>query len=297
MSGRRARLCWLVLFVGVFVAAAPVCHFYVKAHLRYRALSRLQRNGVLIRFASNSGRSSVQQWSISTQIEAIEIDGRKLACEGDLSWVDSAEHIEISNCSKSIPIMELISSTKNVKGLTISNCTIDGDDFMNIRKFRGLTRLRIAQSSVGDGYLVFREFPGLQVVSLSGPLVSNEYLAQIASKSNINTVSLIDTAVDSDGMASIGQVKHLTFLRLKSNAIQGNGLRHLTPLGSLAIVDLDGSDIDDDGVMAVRDMTSIRSLTLTGTRVTAEGVSKLKAAMPDCEVRSGVGSNPKLGSP
>lgn len=297
MSGKRARLCWLVLFVGVFVAAAPVCHFYVKAHLRYRALSRLQRNGVLIRFANNSGRSSVRQWYMPPEIEAIEIDGRKLAGEGDLSWIDSAENIEISNLSKSSSLIEMLSSIKNVKRLTIVSSTIDGDDFMNIRKFRGLTVLRIAQSSIGDGYLVLREFPGLQVVSLSGPLVSNEYLAQIASNSKINTVSLIDTAVDSDGMATIGQMKNLSFLRLKSSTIQGNGLRRLTPLGSLAIVDLDGSNIDDDDVMAVRDMTTIRSLTLTGTRVTAEGVSKLKGAMPNCEVRSGVGSNPKVGSP
>ena len=66
------------------------------------------------------------------------------------------------------------------------------------------------------------------------------------------------------------------------------GLPKLRPLVNLEFLHLGRTPVTDAGIENLFGLNKLKRLEVTNTKVTGQGAEKLRKALPDCEVLSGV---------
>ena len=76
-------------------------------------------------------------------------------------------------------------------------------------------------------------------------------------------------------------------LQLDGTGITTEGLENLSKLSTLEVLSLDDTSIGDEAEPYLMRMKGLRVLSLAGSRVSAASIAKLRAALADCEIRTG----------
>ena len=85
------------------------------------------------------------------------------------------------------------------------------------------------------------------------------------------------------GLAHIVGLKHLTDLSLRDTKITDAGLVRLVGL-PLTKFDLAYTAVTDAGVVHLMQMRNLKELNLIDTNLSCEGVSRLRSALPQCDI-------------
>lgn len=177
--------------------------------------------------------------------------------------------------------IEAVYVPKNV--LTPANC----ESFaVALGKLTRIYEVNAAQVPKSCGALLHRLPPNsrLQYVTLTGPGVTDETLADLAACKRLTSLSLVGCRVSDDGLRHLAGLRGLRSLALRGALLSGSGLRHLQPLTGLNSLDLAKTSIDDEQVSELANLSALVSLDLRGTRVTVGGVQKLQRALPRCQI-------------
>jgi len=119
--------------------------------------------------------------------------------------------------------------------------------------------------------------------------ISNERLeALLGAKNHITWLDLSDTDLSDDGLKAIGQLSNLTKLNVNRTKITDAGIDAISNLERLITLNLYGTSISDQGLEKLTDLKTLESLYLWQTQTTEEGIEKLRAALPNCEIVTGI---------
>ena len=103
----------------------------------------------------------------------------------------------------------------------------------------------------------------------------------------LRQLSLYGTQVTDAGLVHLKDLRPLEALDLTNTQVTDAGLVHVKEVKSLRRLDLVNTRVTDAGLVhlaALRDRFPLE-LNLRGTRATAAGVEKLRAALPDADIR------------
>ncbi len=86
-------------------------------------------------------------------------------------------------------------------------------------------------------------------------------------------------------LKGIGAFKALEELYLWRTKVTDAGLKHLAGLKALQTLDLSDTKVTDAGLKHLAGLKALKELGLEDTKVTDAGVSRLKRALPNCDIR------------
>ena len=95
-----------------------------------------------------------------------------------------------------------------------------------------------------------------------------------------------------DGLRRLGDFPGLVSLNVNCPSITNDGLEYIGRKKSLTMLNLVGTSINDDGLKHLAELDNLVVLWLNNTEVSEEGVKKLRAALPNCDIRFGSGPGP-----
>jgi len=87
-----------------------------------------------------------------------------------------------------------------------------------------------------------------------------------------------------DGIRPVATLTQLRRLDLWCSQITDEALPHLAGLRQLRTLDLYSTQVTDEGLKHLHGLKSLEELKLRGTNVTQQGASRLRKALPNCEI-------------
>lgn len=187
--------------------------------------------------------------------------------------------------------IEVLKSLPALEGLTIFDGVTD-EDLRRISLLENLTQLTVQTSDVtDDGLAHLGKMKKLTVVVLfKCPKITDKGIEHLSGLTNVDNL-LLD---NNDGLTSraLVHLRPLTkLIRLEIDGIQVIDNDHFACLAefkSLEHLSVCSSRLTDEGLTYLTGLTKLKLLIVERTAVTPEGARKLKAALPDVNIR-GVG--------
>ena len=126
----------------------------------------------------------------------------------------------------------------------------------------------------------------LRWLCLDDTRITDAGLVYLDGLSELQQLDLAYMAVTDDGLKHLAPLSRLANLDLSGTEISGVGLQYLSGLVNLQHLDLSRSMVNDEGLDRVGRLRSLRRVSLAGAiQISDEGVSKLKKALPNCEIQ------------
>jgi len=130
-------------------------------------------------------------------------------------------------------------------------------------------------------------------LSLLGAKVTDDTLGTLAGlRRSLVWLNLTRTGVTDAGLQAVGQQTRLKRLHLARTGVGDAGLAHLKGLNGLTYLNLYGTNVTDAGLAHLAGMKDLKKLYVWQTKVTPEGAAKLKAALPELIIDTGVYAKP-----
>ena len=127
---------------------------------------------------------------------------------------------------------------------------------------------------------------------LAGMQATDAAVAPVKSLKKVIILDLGHTAVTDAALANVAGMTELTKLHLEQTKISDRGLSSLKGLKNLEYLNLYGTGITDAGLDQLTGLSKMKSLYVWQTKVTPAGVEKLKKALPQLEIVTGLGTTP-----
>lgn len=174
-----------------------------------------------------------------------------------------------------------------LRWLELSETQLGDDGLKHLRQVRRLADLWLNQTDVTDAGLAhLAGMQSLNLLHLRKTAIGDAGLKHLASLRNLSRLQLDGTRVTDEGTKSLAECRALTGLWLANTAVTDAGLERLKTLPQLAEFGLAKTAVTDVGLTHLAAMRSLRVVDLTGTAVTPEGLRLLKAALPNCQIKS-----------
>lgn len=87
------------------------------------------------------------------------------------------------------------------------------------------------------------------------------------------------------GLAQLASLKRITWLDLHGTGVTDAGMEHVAKLTTLRRLDLSGTKVGDAGAALLAPLAELDSLDLTDTNVSDQGVARIRAALPNLEIK------------
>jgi serine/threonine protein kinase len=134
--------------------------------------------------------------------------------------------------------------------------------------------------AIYDGEAYFLQFdPRANDEDLTG-------LDALADLQQLHTISVEQgTDLTATSYSRLGRFRHLSVLNLDGSSVDDSAMEFFVGLAALTSLSLCGCQrVTDEGLIHLYDLTNLKTLNLEGTKVTQKGVSRLRQALPKCEV-------------
>lgn len=193
-----------------------------------------------------------------------------------------------------VETIEQIARIPSLKELNLSFSDVTDEVLMPIRKLRSLQSLNLMFSdATGRSIRTVSTLPNLTYLRLTACKVTDQDLDALSEMPQLAGLFLGRTQVTDAGMPQIGKLTQLIDLELSSCAITDNGLRSLGHMEHIQILDLsltvryelDGkSQFTDASVEYLSTLQTLIVLRIGDSQLTKDGISRLRDALPKCEV-------------
>jgi Leucine-rich repeat (LRR) protein len=169
--------------------------------------------------------------------------------------------------------LEMLEGVPSLEWLDIGWAEVTDTGLDHLAALSNLKWLTMGGNKLTDASLQFlRQMPQLEYLDIGG---------QQRTDSGLWSVLLSET-----GMQSIASVTGLRELRMEGRNVTGRGLELLKPLAKLERLDLQGCKrLRPDAADVLASMKQLKVVDLKDSSLTAEAVEKIRAALPNCEVR------------
>jgi Leucine-rich repeat (LRR) protein len=169
--------------------------------------------------------------------------------------------------------LEFLAGVPTLEWLDVGWAEITDTGLEHLTALTNLKWLTFGGNKLTDTALGFlRQMPQLEYLDIGGQQRTDSGLWSL----------LLSEA----GMQSIATVTELRELRLEGRNVSGRGLELLKPLAKLERLDLQGCKrLRDDAATVLASMKQLKVLDLKDSSLSAEAVAKIRAALPQAEVR------------
>ena len=168
--------------------------------------------------------------------------------------------------------LEFLSSVPTLEWLDIGWAQITDTGLDHLAPLTNLRWLTMGGNKLTDTSLQFlRQMPQIEYLDVGR-----------AQRTDSGLWSLLLTDA---GVQAIASVTELRELRLAGTAIPSRALEALKPLPKLARLNLQGCRrVRDDAVAVLAGFKQLRALDVKDSGLSEQGVTKLRAALPDCQI-------------
>jgi Leucine-rich repeat (LRR) protein len=240
---------------------------------RYAAMPDLRRLDLSLTRLSDRGLRALKS---APAIEDLNLYFAEQITDEGASVVRNWKHLKSLNLRGTKitdNTLELLAGVPTLESLDIGWAQITDTGLEHLTALINLRRLTFGGNKLTDTALGFlRQMPQLEYLDIGG---------QQRTDSGLWSLTLTDA-----GMQSIGLVTELRELRVEGRNLTARGLASLKPLAKLERLNLQGCKrVRDDAVPVLSSMQQLRVLDLKDSGISEPAVAKLRAALPQCEVR------------
>ncbi|MBA4191814.1 MAG: hypothetical protein C0467_27865 [Planctomycetaceae bacterium] len=182
-------------------------------------------------------------------------------------------------------------SLRQLVDLDIESTQITDAGLASVAGLSKLEFLRLSDTRVTDegvGHLL--QLSRLRVLQLDRTGLTDIGIAQLATMKKLELLWVAQCGGVTDrGLSFLGKMKNLEALDVSKTAVTDAGIAFLKGMPKMTTLYLgDCVGITDAGVEHLVSMPRLGEVDLTGTSVTTAGLARLRDALPDCRVGSGL---------
>lgn len=134
--------------------------------------------------------------------------------------------------------------------------------------------------------MAIRELRSIRYLELAAcESVDDRVLAQLCKLPHLYDLSLNSASITDDALRYVSHFNDLEWLDLTATQINGSGFKHLNELPRLSALSLYATAVDDQHLDELAELRTLEVLYLGKTHVTTAGVTRLREALPNCEIR------------
>ena len=150
-------------------------------------------------------------------------------------------------------------------------------------EYRGAARPpgpRWLRRMVGDDF-----FTAVAGIEIETDRVSGDTLGAVATLPHLRTLLVNAEGVDDRGLLRLSEAVELEQFSFRSTRVTDAGLAQLAVLKQLTSLVIDAPRVTDVGLIPLEELPNLTKVELISTDVTTAGVDRLRAALPNCDVR------------
>ncbi|MDC0142973.1 hypothetical protein OAK45_00410 [Verrucomicrobia bacterium] len=119
-----------------------------------------------------------------------------------------------------------------------------------------------------------------------GKQITDEGLETISNMKHIVWLSLSSSQITDKGLKTISERDNLRSLSFRRQKITKEGFKEIFKMHNLTNLELGYLPVDDSMLSDIVKMRGLKEgrLAISNTKITSQGASKLRAAMPNCEI-------------
>ncbi len=183
--------------------------------------------------------------------------------------------------------MELLVGQQSLRSLKIGGVSVDDETLAVVAKIIRISTLSVDNCPVTDGGVArLGSLPLEELTIYQCTNVSDEGLRVLDSFTNLRSLTLRDVKARGASLALLPQPEKLVALNLAQSGMTDAEVIHLTRFPHLEHLTLSETAISDAAEDTLAKLKSLRSLTIAQTRMTEGGISRLSAALPECQIRT-----------
>jgi peroxiredoxin len=173
----------------------------------------------------------------------------------------------------------------NLEWLYLSDTQVGDEGLQYVREMPEMNFLILNGTKVGDAGLVhLKGLTKLEGLYLGSTQITDAGLAHLKGMTHLTQVGLGNAAVTDAGLVHLGGLTNLVSVDLGGTRITAAGFEHLKGLTKLETLYLNRVPVTDAAVDPLSEVTSLRQLVFENARISQEGETKLREALPNCEV-------------
>ena len=184
--------------------------------------------------------------------------------------------------------LEKIGSVKNLKYLTLIGTLITDAGLMHLRETSGLETVELQGCQITDAGLreLIGDHSGLTGLRIDDSDVTDEGIQELHQLADFKSLSVSGCrSIGSAGFESISRMRDLEFLSFARTSFSDADLLPISELKSLKHLVIGDTAVSDAGIESLTKHKSLQVLDIIRTKITPDGIARLRAALPNCDVR------------
>ena len=223
------------------------------------------------------------------ELRAVRVSGTNVTDAGiaALFELPRLSELDLRNCrGVTKAAIEKLADKKSLSMLKIGGEKIDDAVLEIVGELGTLTGLSLDNCPITDaGAAKLAGLPLSDLTLYQCANVTDNGVAFLADANNLTRLTLRDVAVQGTVLSKLPNPEKLISLNLAQSRITDAEVTNLAALTNLETLVLSQTAITDACVAELAKLKRLKRLIVTETGITAEGVDKLKAALPDSEIR------------
>lgn len=178
-----------------------------------------------------------------------------------------------------------------LEGLDLTETGVSNDAFKEIAEREPVLQWIAMKrcKNVGDGAIAaLARIASINCIILDNvPAITDRGLQPLDHAPKLTIIVLNHDKISDTGMQYISRLSKLNRLDLGGTSITDKGVEQLSKLSELRRLDLSETAITDKSIDTLAQFKHLRSLFVSSVKMTPEGLSRLKRALPECEITEG----------
>ena len=178
------------------------------------------------------------------------------------------------------------SKTGKVTEITLNgSARLSDEDLVHLSGYKSLTDLSLEGTTVsGSGLIHLANLGKLEWLNLWQTNVGDKGLAHLPALKSLKYLPVGNTRITDAGLNHLKGIQGLLYLGLRNTAITDDGVAKLIALPALKEINRRNTRVTDDCIASLGRIKTLQKVWLGETRVTAKGRSRLRSALPRCEI-------------
>ena len=177
-------------------------------------------------------------------------------------------------------------TTGKVTEITLNkSATLSDEDLVHISGYQSLTDLSLEGTAVnGSGLVHLAHLGKLEWLNLWQTNIDDKGLAHLPALKSLKYLPIGKTRITDAGLDHLKAMHGLIYLGLRDTAVTDEGVVKLITLPALEEINLRNTRVTDNCIASLVRIKTLQKIWLGETKVTVRGRSRLRSALPRCEI-------------
>lgn len=222
-----------------------------------------------------------------TGLRNLNLRGTRVAGPGlaDLKGLSKLSDLDLSDTRIDDKALKELSGFSGLARLNLQRTAVSDEAIARLQQTLPKCRIESNRSAAARRAEMPSRIPSIQSrtigspenvsLSLRGPEITDDTLANLESLRTARSLSLSETAVTDAGLAHLKQATQLRTLSISQSRITGAGLVHLASLPELTDISLFWTDVNDEALVHLTRLKKLERLSLSRAPITDAGLVHL----------------------